>query len=63
MGRKAYLIISGSIFGLISIMHMVRLINRWTFQLGDWTFPVWISWFGLFISGTLCLWAYRLARE
>lgn len=57
---KAYLGISGAIFGLIALLHVLRLVLDWPAQIGSWTVPFWISWVAILLSGGLCVWAFRL---
>lgn len=63
MKEQFYLMISGSIFGLVALVHLLRLVNHWPFQLGPWPLPVWVSWFGAVVAACLCLWAFRLLSK
>ena len=40
MSCRTYLWFSGSIFGVVAALHVVRLINGWPFQVGPWSLPV-----------------------
>ena len=63
MKARAYLVISGSIFGIVAILHALRLINQWPLQLGPWSAPMWGSWVGVIATVILCLWAFRLSAK
>ena len=63
MSRKAYLSISGSIFGLVALLHLLRVIYGFRFQVGPFQPPLWASWGGLIIAGLLCVWAFRLLAK
>lgn len=63
MPGKLYFILSGGLFGLIALGHILRLVNQTPVQLGSWSVPLSLSWLGLFVAGFLCLWALRLARK
>ena len=63
MKTRPYLMISGSIFGIVAVLHVLRLINHWPFQLGPWPLPVWASWFALAVSASLSVWAFRLSTK
>jgi hypothetical protein len=63
MNTKTYSTISGLTFGLVSLAHLFRLLNQWTFQLGPFVAPVWFSWVGMFVAGMLSVWGFRLARK
>ena len=60
MGQHAYLVVSGAIFGIVAIVHVVRMIYQWPAQIGTWTVPLWVSGVAIVISGVLGLWALRL---
>ena len=63
MTGKRYFILSGGLFGLISLVHLLRLVNQTPAQLGSWNVPFWLSWLALIVPGFLCLWAFRLASK
>jgi len=63
MNRRAYLVISGIIFGAVAVLHLLRVVNSWAFQLGPWWFPMWVSWLGFMVPALLCLWAFWLATR
>jgi len=45
MTTRTYLVISGTIFGIVSIFHLLRVVNSWVLVLGEWSVPMWVSWF------------------
>jgi len=57
---RAYLQITGFIFGIVALGHALRLILHWPVQLVGWTVPMWLSWVAFFVAGTLCIWAFQL---
>lgn len=59
---RAYLQISGALFGLIALMHLHRLFRHWPIDLAGHMVPLWISWLGLLLAGGLSIWAFRLVR-
>jgi len=63
MNDKTYLIVSGVIFGLITIGHLIRLIFQIPVQVGALNIPVWPSALGLIVALSLCIWAFRLASK
>ncbi len=60
MTEKNYLIVSATMFALVALMHFVRLLNHWSFQIGTMTVPIWGSWLVLLIGFFLSVWAFRL---
>ena len=57
---RAYLQISGVIFGVIGFLHVLRLLFDWSAQVAGWAVPLWISWLAIFAAGTLSFWAFHL---
>jgi hypothetical protein len=49
---KAYLIISGSLFTLIALLHFARLLQHWPAVVAAWAVPVWASGLGLIIASS-----------
>jgi len=58
--RQTYLLISGVIFGLVAILHLLRIMNDWSLQIGHLDIPMWMSYGGLVIPAVLCAWAFSL---
>ncbi|NIO11475.1 MAG: hypothetical protein GTO40_27030 [Deltaproteobacteria bacterium] len=63
MNLSAYLVISGVIFGLVALLHVLRVVNSWSFQLGPWWVPMGASWIGIIVPLLLCVWAFWLASR
>ena len=62
MKPKAYLMVSGTLFALVASLHLLRIVFNWQAVIGGWTVPMWLSWIGLAVTATLCVWAYGLVR-
>lgn len=60
---RAYLGVSGAIFGLIALGHILRLAFGWPAQVADWIVPLWVSWVAVLLMGALAIWAFRLGRR
>lgn len=59
---RAYLQVSGVLFGIIAVAHLLRLLRHWPIDLGGYVVPLWASWLGLVLAGALSIWALRLIR-
>jgi len=57
---KAYVALSGGIFGFVALLHLTRIVFHVPVQIGGWTAPFWISWGGFVATAVLCAWALRL---
>lgn len=60
---KAYLLLSGLIFGAVSVAHAVRLFKGWDLIFGPYEVPFVISYAGIAVPAVLCIWALRMARK
>ena len=63
MSSRTYLVISGAVFGIVAVLHLLRVVNGWAMVVGPWSAPMWVSWFGTFVPALLCAWAFRLAAQ
>jgi hypothetical protein len=63
MSSKAYFVISGTIFGLVALAHLLRVVYQMPVHAGDWAFPMWLSWSGFAVAGALCVWGFHLLRQ
>ena len=63
MNQKPYLLLSAVIFGLVGIMHLLRAVNGWAFQVGTWSVPVAGSWVAAVVALGLCITGFRLATR
>lgn len=59
---RTYVQISGALFGIIALAHLLRLFWHWPIDLAGYLVPLWVSWLGLLLAGGLSLWALRLMR-
>jgi hypothetical protein len=59
---RAYLVLSGLLFGAVALAHVLRLVYGWAAQVNAWPVPLWVSWVALVAAGVLCIWAFALTR-
>lgn len=59
---RPYLLLSGTLFALVALLHLVRVLQGWAFELGPWSVPVSVSVVGTLVPAALSLWAFRLSR-
>jgi hypothetical protein len=60
MNTKIYLMVTGILFGIIAVVHLLRLIYQWPVKINAVAVPVWASCAGLLIALVLCAWAFLL---
>ncbi|MBI2546754.1 hypothetical protein HYV81_06265 [Candidatus Woesearchaeota archaeon] len=55
--------VAGSLFGLIALIHLIRLFVRFDARIAGWHVPLWASSAFLVAAGALSLWFFLLARD
>jgi hypothetical protein len=63
MSEKMFVTIAAVIFGLVALLHLLRLVMGWSIIIEAWTVPMWFSWIGLVVPGALSYFGMRLARR
>lgn len=62
MSQKRYITVTGIVFLIIAVLHLLRLLLGWEAVIGGWHVPVWVSCLALVVFGYLAYTAFRLAR-
>jgi len=57
MGSKLYFIVSGFVFLLVSLFHILRIVNQWPIIVGPRVIPFWLSYIGGPVSFAYFIWA------
>lgn len=63
MGRKEYCVVSGTLFALVALAHLLRIVYGMPVLVDDLVVPMLVSWIGLIVPGVLAVWAFRLSRQ
>jgi hypothetical protein len=58
---RSYFQISGTVFGIVALAHVIRVLQQWPAQVAGWTVPMWVSVVAALLTGALAIWAFRLA--
>jgi len=53
-----YAAVSALIFALVALAHLVRIIKRWTVEIGPYEVPMAVSWVGLVVAALLAIWGF-----
>ncbi len=62
MEHKKYCVISGVLFSVVALAHLLRIVNGMSIQIADIPVPMLASWIGLIIPAGLAFWAFRITR-
>ena len=53
--------VSGTIFAIVSLVQLTRIVLGWPVQIDLFTVPIWFSGVAFLVTGGLALWAFRSA--
>ena len=59
---RRYEQVSGTIFAIVSLVQLTRIVLGWPVQIDLFTVPVWISGVAFLGTAGLAYWAFRVAR-
>ena len=62
MSNQQYFLISGVLFALVSIAHLMRIVFGMSVQVDATAVPMAVSWVGFALPAVLAYWAFRLNR-
>jgi hypothetical protein len=54
--------VAGTIFGLMFLAQLYRLLTRAEIMVAGHQLPLWASGLALFLAGSLCIWMWMLSR-
>lgn len=60
---KAYAAVSGFIFALVAVLHLVRLLGQWDVMIAGWSVPMSVSIVGLLVAGFLSFAGFRMFQQ
>ncbi|MBI2087045.1 MAG: hypothetical protein HYT69_02640 [Candidatus Zambryskibacteria bacterium] len=53
MNQKTYYSVTGVIFLIIAVLHLLRILNSWPAEIGIVAVPMWASWVAVVLAGYL----------
>ena len=59
MGHKKYCIVSGMVFSLVALAHLLRLVYGMSVQIDEYAVPMSVSWVAFIVTAALAVWAFR----
>ena len=62
MSPKTFALTAALVFGVITILHVLRIIFGWEATIGGWNVPSWVSGVALVVFGYLSYTAFKLSR-
>ena len=62
MGRKEYCFVSGVLFSLVALAHLLRILYDIAIAVEAVAVPMLVSWITMTVTAVLASWAFRLSR-
>ena len=62
MNYKTYCAVSGVLFSLVALGHLLRIVYGMQVVVDDFQVPMYVSYAGLLVPAGLAFWAFRIAR-
>lgn len=63
MTNKTYCTVSGVLFALVALAHLLRIVGGISIQVDDYAVPMLFSWIGFIVPAGLAAWAFRLSSQ
>lgn len=62
MKKECYIKVSGVIFTIVGLVHLLRILNSWDLVIGAWGAPMGLSLVAVLLAGYLAYSAYHLSK-
>lgn len=62
MNQRKYLQVTGLIFTVVAVVHLLRVVTGWGANIAGWEVPVWLSMVAVIAAGYLAYSAYKLMK-
>lgn len=63
MTAKGYSRLAAAFFSIVALLQFSRAVMGWQVMVGSHIMPVWPSWIGFFVAGTLAWLGFSAARD
>ena len=63
VGYRRYCTVSGVLFSLVALAHLLRIVYGMSIQVDEYVVPMLVSWIGLAVPAGLAFWAFRITRN
>ena len=62
MSNKSYYLVVELMFVLITLLHVARVILGWDAFINDVFIPMWVSYLGIIVAGSLAYWTWKISK-
>lgn len=62
MNKSQYITITGTIFAIVGLLHLIRVVYDWPVSIGSWDVPLFVSILAVLLAGFLVFHAWKFRR-
>ena len=62
MNQKTYMTVTATLFLVMAVVHLLRIIFGWQAEIGGLSIPFWASWLAIFVAGALAYFGFKQQR-
>jgi hypothetical protein len=62
VNRNTYLTVTATLFLIVAIVHLLRIILGWPVEVGGLSIPFWLSWLAVLAAGALAYFGFTQKR-
>ena len=63
MNSRTYCAVSGAVFAVVALAHLLRALQQWPIAIAGWNAPLALSWLAAVGAGALSVWAFAARRR
>ncbi len=63
MEQKTFTLAAAIVFTLVALLHLWRITQGWAVVIDGTAIPMWASWAGTIVAGTLAYYGWRFGRQ
>ena len=62
LSRKTYMTVTATLFLVVAILHLLRIIFGWSVEIGGLSIPFWVSWLAFPVAGAFAYFGFTQNR-
>ena len=62
MNQRTYMTVTATLFLVVALIHLLRIIFGWPVEIGGLSIPLWVSWLGVLLAGALAYFGFTQKR-
>ena len=61
MDQRTYNIVTATLFLIVAVLHLLRVVFGWPARIGGLDIPLWASWLAILVTGALAYCGFRFS--